>query len=225
MVLWGIIGRDRKAIAKAETEAAALAAVRDSLTSVVDEREQLISTLGLHSDSLESLAQSWRDSVGVLERNRETAQLAIRETTTLTGLAQELRRAFPELGDSVWRMLTIPAGKNDTLGIQYVAVPAWFAETFVIDHQNAASWRQQKDRLLAADSLQLLVTALQDSIVRLEDANSSAYATGYETAFSSYQRLSNQYVRALQEPRFKLGSSVGFVATAAAGFILGRALR
>jgi hypothetical protein len=46
-------------------------------------------------------------------------------------------------------------------------VPAWFAETFVIDHANAGSWRKQKDGLLVVDSLRLVVAALQDSILSL----------------------------------------------------------
>jgi len=46
-------------------------------------------------------------------------------------------------------------------------LPAWFAETFVIDHANAESWRAQKDQPLAVDSLRLAVAALQDSITGL----------------------------------------------------------
>ena len=52
--------------------------------------------------------------------------------------------------------------------LNYILVPAWFSETLIIDHQNAVSWREQKDKLLAVDSLQLGVSALQDSILRLE---------------------------------------------------------
>jgi hypothetical protein len=40
--------------------------------------------------------------------------------------------------------------------------------------------------LLAVDSLRLAVSALQDSVLRLEAAKPAAYATGYNVAHASY---------------------------------------
>ena len=55
-----------------------------------------------------------------------------------------------------------------------------------IDHQNAQSWRSQKDKLLSADSLQLMVTALQDSIMQLEVGKNVILEAVYGNAFSAY---------------------------------------
>ena len=49
--------------------------------------------------------------------------------------------SFPELGDSAWRMVTIPAAGGDSLGIEYFMIPAWFAETFVIDRGGRISYK------------------------------------------------------------------------------------
>jgi hypothetical protein len=227
-----LIGSNRAAIAKAQAEAAALGVERDSLIAVVQERGKLIVSFGLHGDSLESLAQWWRDSVDMLEQHRAAQELAIRQTGTLTTLEAELRAAFPELGPpcppyppcSAWRVATVPVA-GDTVGIEYLMVPAWFAETFVIDHDNAESWRAQKDRLLAADSLQLLVTTLQDSITRLEQARAEAYQSGYQVAYANYQQLSKQYVAELKKPRITLGSTARILFIAGAGLVIGREIR
>ena len=103
-------------------------------------------------------------------------------------------------------------------------VPAWFAETFVIDHQNAASWRAQKDQLLAVDSLRGAVIALQDSITRLVAANSEAYQTGYQAAYASYQDLSKRHIAELKKPRIRLGAAIGLVGAAGLGLVIGRAI-
>ena len=38
------------------------------------------------------------------------------------------------------RVRLVPLEDGDTLGLEYLLVPAWFAETFVIDHANARAY-------------------------------------------------------------------------------------
>lgn len=122
-------------------------------------------------------------------------------------------------------LTTVPLEDGDTLGIEYLMVPAGFAETFAIDHANAASWRAQKDQLLAVDSLRLVVTSLQDSILRLEAANARAYQAGYQAAYAGYRDLSRRYVAELKKPRIKLGSAIGLLGAAGVGVVIGRTIR
>jgi len=163
--------------------------------------------------------------VTALERRRTISQLAVRRLRTTGALVDRLRAVFPELGDTAWGLTTLPVGDGDTLGLEYLMVPAWFAETFIIDHANAASWRAQKERLLAADSLRLLAAALQDSVTSLAAANAAAYEKGYREAYGAYQDLSQRYVAELAKPRFELPSPLGLVAAAAVGLVVGRVLR
>ena len=90
---------------------------------------------------------------------------------------------------------------------------------------NAASWRAQKDRLLAVDSLRSVVASLQDSVTRLVAANAAAYATGYGTAYTSYQDLTRRYIAELNKPRIRLPSIVGFVGAVGVGIVVGRVTR
>ncbi len=110
---------------------------------------------------------------------------------------------------SNWGFTSIPFEPGNTLGIEYFLIPAWFTETFIIDHENAESWREQKDKLLSVDSLQLMVTALQDSIMQLEVAKSLILEAGYGNAFGAYQGLSDRYIKELSKPRVSLGTTVG----------------
>lgn len=79
--------------------------------------------------------------------------------------------------------------------------------------------------MLAVDSLRALVAALQDSVLSLEAANAEAYRAGYDAAYVGYQDLSGRYVAELRKPSLQLGSALGLLGAAGAGFFVGRALR
>ena len=222
VVLW-TVGGNRETIARARADAARLTTQRDSLVAVVHHRERQQAALTIQRETHEADIHRHRDSVIALERRRAAAQLSVRQIHTVGALQDRLRAAFPELGASAWGLTTLPFEGGDTLGLEYLLVPAWFAETFVIDHANAASWRQQKDQLLAVDSLRLVVTALQDSITQLEVAKRMAYEAGYQAAYTGYQDLSQRYVAELRKPRITLGRSISLIAAAGAGFVLARA--
>ena len=223
--IWGSITTNREAIAKVTVDAVRLVSERDSLVTVVRNRDTLIVSLDLRRDSLESVAQSWRDSIDALERIRAASQLAVRESPTVAAIQAELRASYPELGDSAWRVSRIPLGKADTVGIDVLMVPAWFAETFVIEHGDAQSWRAQRDELLAGDSLRSLIIAQQDSITLLQATNTNAYRAGYQAAYTGYLSISKRYVAELKKPRITFGSTFRFVAAAGAGVLFGRAIR
>jgi len=212
----------REAVARARAAASHLRLQRDSLLAEVEIRKRTEAALTSEREALESQAAELRKSVAGLEQSRAEAQLTVREIRMTGALEERLRAAFPELGDAAWGLTTLPFEDGDTLGLEYLLVPAWFAETFIIDRANAASWRAQKDRLLEVDSLRLVVASLRDSVTRLEAANAAAYATGHDAAYASYQDLSRRYVAELKKPRIRLPSLVGLVGV---GFVVGRVIR
>jgi len=223
LVVVGPTTCNRGAIARAKADAARLTNQRDSLLAVVGERERRQAALTIQRETHEAEVTRLRDSVIALERRRAAAQLSVRQIRTVGHLQERLRAAFPELGGAGWGLTTLPFHDGDTLGLEYLLVPAWFAETFAIDHANAASWRAQKDQLLAVDSLRGTVIALQDSITRLVAANVGAYHSGYQAAYTSYQDLSKRHLAELRKPRITLGSAaLGLLAAMGAGFVAGR---
>jgi len=224
MIAW-LAGGNRQAIARARAESVALATQRDSVLSVVAQRETERAQLTARADSFQTEAQALRDSIGRMEQERAEAQRGVRRIRTVGALQARLRQAFPELGPGGWGVTTVPVHQGDTIGIEYLMVPAWFAETFVIDHQNAESWRAQKDRLLAVDSLRVVVATLQDSITHLEVAKRLAYEAGYQAAFTSYQDLAKRHIAELRKPQIRLASTVWMLGAAGAGLLIGRLVR
>jgi hypothetical protein len=216
---------NQRAIARVEADAARLTSERDSLVTIVSQRERQTAALTIQRQTHEAEITRLRDSVIALERRRAARQLSVREIETVGALQGQLRAAFPELGDVAWGTTRVRFAGGDTLGIEYLLVPAWFAETFVIDHANAASWRAQRDRGLAVDSLCVVTAALQDSITALVAANAAAYQAGYQTAYAGYQDLSNRYVAELRRPRLGLGSALRILGAVGVGVVLDRAVR
>jgi hypothetical protein len=220
----GAFGNREREIARVTAQATQLEAERDSISAVVDSSTRVQAALRSERDTRAAEAAVLRDSVATLEHERQAGQLTVRAMRRTADLEAKLADAFPEIAASQWGVTTIPLDARDTLGIEYVLFPAWFTETFVIDHRNAESWRAQRDRLLLVDSLGLAVTALQDSITRLEAANRAAFEAGYQHAVNSHQDLTARYVAELRKPRFSLGSTVGLLAAAGLGFVVGTAI-
>jgi hypothetical protein len=220
--LLGALGNREREIARVTAHATQLEAERDSITAVVDLSTQVQEALRSERDARTAEAAVLRDSVATLERVREARQLTVRHIRRTAELEARLEDAFPEMAASQLGLTTIPLNDRDTLGIEYFLIPAWFTETFLIDHQNAQSWRAQRDRLLLVDSLGLAVTTLQDSITRLEEGKSLAFQAGYDHAFTRHQDLTARYVAELKKPRFSLGSTLGLcLGAAGAGALVG----
>ncbi|MHC4109047.1 MAG: hypothetical protein ACYSTY_13290 [Planctomycetota bacterium] len=218
--------QSQQEIARVKLEAERLAAARDSIANIVTANQVIQARLRRERDDSEAAAALLQDVVTVLERERKNAQLTVRTISQTAELQLRLQQTFPELAAASWGVTTLPLDAGDTLGLEYFLVPAWFSETFIIDHQNAAAWREQKDQLLAVDSLRLQVVALQDSITRLEAQNAVALQTGYNDALLSCQDLSQRYVAQLSKPRFSLGSTFGLcLGAAGAGLVVGTVIR
>jgi hypothetical protein len=223
LLAYGFDGK-RDAIERVRADAAELRHERDSLLTEIRRRHQETVALTGRVIQYKGAAAMLRDSVTALERRRAANQLSVREIRTTGALVARMASTFPELGDSTWGLTSVPVEDGDTLGIAYLMLPAWFAETFIIDHANAESWRAQKHRLVAADSLGRLVTALQDSVTLLVTANATAYQAGYDAAYAGYQDLASRHVAELRKPRIRIPSVIGLLGAAGVGLVVGRAL-
>ena len=115
----------------------------------------------------------------------------------------------------------LAARKKTGIAIHHTVGGTVFS-TVIIDHQNAEFWREQKDKLLAVDSLRVQVVALQDSIATLHALNTLALQAGYDNASTQYRDQTTRYIAELKKPRFSLGSTVGLcLGSAGAGLIIG----
>jgi hypothetical protein len=219
--------RDRAEIIKAQMNMEQLRGQRDSLLKRVAVLDSATVALEDSADGLVLEADSLRREVHDLERTREAAQLSVRRLRRPEDLTGRFRETFPEIGGSDWGITEVMSDDGGTpIGIQYLAVPLWFAETFIIDHQNANNYRAQVDRLQQMDSLQLLTIELKDTIIVLERAKTDAFRVGYDSAYTKYETLNDDYIKLLKNPRVSLRvpGLAAILGSAAAGVAVGAAV-
>jgi len=190
---------DREEIARTRLKAERMRAVRDSITTVAAFRDSLQHLILDNVHLKETVIAGLRQQVQTLEAQRTDEQLNVRYLDTREELEQQIMRTFPELGDSVWRVTEIYFPEEDE-SMEYLSVPLWFSETFIIDHQNADNLGRQVDKLRQMDSLQTVVTVLKDSLYVLEHQNRTAMQTGYEMAYAEFDTLQQKYIRLLEKP-------------------------
>ncbi|MBI2537106.1 MAG: hypothetical protein HYW06_09150 [Gemmatimonadetes bacterium] len=213
--------RNNGEIARLRVEADRVRLERDSIRRVVAMSDSMQQDLRRERDEKEAEAAGLRREVAALERDRTARQLEVRGLRRPDSLKAKLVETFPEMAASDWGVTDIRNEQED-VSVQYLLVPLWFSETFIIEHQNAESWREQGGKLQAVDSLQQRVVSLQDSVQRLEEQKVLALQTGYSNMLDRYEQLNQDFIAELRKPRVSLGSMLGLcVGAAGAGVIAG----
>lgn len=196
-----ILGRgiDREEIQRARLEMQELRASRDSIKAIVSLKDSLQAILSSQVKQLEAETTRLRDEVEVLEEERKENQLTVRNIRKKEDLQVKLASTFPEMAQSDWGVTEV-YNEDAEIGIEYLLVPLWFSETFIIDHQNSISYREQRDKLELVDTLNQQVVVLQDSLFTLEREKAVAYQMGYEEAFTKYEDINTKYIELLEQP-------------------------
>jgi chromosome segregation ATPase len=189
---------DHKAILAAQTEARQMRTARDSILSVVAVRESLQQQIHGWEQTLETQTQGLRTLVNTMEQGRQETQLGIRRLATRDTLAEELHKAYPQFSDRM-RVTEIYDPETER-SYEYLMLPMWFADAFLVDHRNAISYGAQRDSLRVLDSLQQRIKVLKDSIFHLEQQKAMAFRTGYDSAFAKYEVVNQRYVDLLAKP-------------------------
>ncbi len=189
---------DQEEIARARLELAQMRASRDSLAAVDALRDSMQAAVQHTIDGLQEEAEELRDQVAELERRRQQERLAVRRIWEPDSLKRKFDATFPAVARSS-RVIEI-VNEETGLGLEYLAVPRGFEDTFIIDHQDAESYRQQIGRLSMVDSLQAQVVAYKDSLFALERERALAWEAGYYESFDNYEALNRKYVRLLEQP-------------------------
>ncbi len=219
--------RAEREIVRAQAEAEFLRSQRDTILAIVAANDSLQREVALIRDEKEAEAVRLQDRIDQLERDRAAEQLTVRRLRRKEDLQERLRRTFPEMAASDWGVTEVFNEENG-IGIEYLLVPLWFSETFIIDHQNALAFRTQADTLRSLAGVLQQVNVLQDSIFSLERGSRTAFERGYADAFTRYEALNRDYIELLRQPRFSLGVPGGLTLLAGslgAGFVLGTVIK
>ncbi len=105
-----------------------------------DERESLLldaqRRLEAKAYILEVRGDSLRSEMELLSERLAGTRLTVASLRKKTGLDQRLRRDYPELGETAWGIVEVYDDESRRY-LEYMAVPLWMSETFIVDHQNA----------------------------------------------------------------------------------------
>lgn len=150
-----------------------------------------------HIETIRAL-QVAQETIIRMEEARRIEQSGVTTLYKPEDLLNRLRSTYPEFAHSNWGVTEIYNEEED-IGIEYLLVPVWFAETFIIEHQNSEAYRMQRDKLLMMDSLQIKIIFLVDRVLVLEKQISSAYKTGYDNAYTKYEEVNKAYIKLLEK--------------------------
>jgi septal ring factor EnvC (AmiA/AmiB activator) len=213
---------DHAEIARAQQEAQSLRDERESLLAQVaaktKEQERLTAQVGEREAQITTL----RTQVAQMEEQRKTAQWNIRSLTAEEEQQRLMVAAYPEVAGAM-RVADVHDDKND-IDIRYFMVPFAFAGLFLEEHQNAASYKGQTEKLRTVDGLQEQVKTLNAQVLQLEREKAEAYKTGYDSAFAKYEDINERYIALLQQPpkvEFKVPRWQTFALCTVAGVALG----
>lgn len=106
-----------------ETREAELMSTRDQLESRVGELEE-------QGDSL-------RAEIEIRDRRLEQTRLSTNRLSRKSGLDQRLRTSYSEFARIDWGVIDVYDDQSGRY-VEYMAVPLWMSETFILDHQNAS---------------------------------------------------------------------------------------
>jgi hypothetical protein len=227
VVFLGTRLRDERRIVRAEFEAEMLRTQRDSILRVVAINDSLQRELSFVRTGMEAEAARLLGRIDELEQERVANQLSVRRLRRTDDLRARIETTFPEMAASQWGVSEVFDDANG-VGIEYLMVPLWFSETFLIDHQNSLAFQTQVDSFRVLDGLRQQISQLQDSVFVLERGSRQAYQNGYDVAFARYEALNRDFIAELRRPRFDLGVKGGIVTMVGsfgAGALLGAVVR
>jgi hypothetical protein len=217
---------DRGKIAALQAEHAQLTRQRDSIYAYARTRDSL---QGILTDSVHVLTTqttALRDTVRRLEASRQAAVVAIRHLRQTPELTARVAAVFPEVARASRWGVTELYDEKEQISLEYIFFPAWFAETFLIDHENALNYKQQVGKLSVLDTLNTQVIKLKDSVLVLEQQKSAAFRTGYDSAFTKYEALNAEYINYLKSPKgLKFPGWLALVGSAAVGVVVGASVK
>lgn len=190
-------------IARVERERLQMQHQRDSIQTFVALKDSLQNILAGQINILKTDAENMRAHIQLLEEVRKENQIKVRYLSNVNALERKFLETFPEIPKENLKVFAQYDDRND-VSLDYIGIPLWFSETFIIDHQNAENYKKQTVKLKSLDSLNVFIGSLKDTLYFLEKEKSLAYKTGYDSSFSKYMDISKLYMKELSKPRFEL---------------------
>jgi hypothetical protein len=217
---------DKEEISRATIEREQLQNQRTELLALIAQKDSNQKVLEAKVIDLEAEVVQKQEEIASLESTRQVAQLNVRKLETTNDLENQLIETYPQIKESMMRT-EVPVKGLTGITLVYWSVPFRFAETFLIEHQNSESYKNQRDRLKEVTTMQEKIIGMEKKITFLEKEKSEAYQRGYDSAYVKYLDVNEKYLKLLNNPptvEFGLPQIGAIAIGTAAGFVGGVAL-
>lgn len=218
---------DQKEILRAQTEMQQLKQERTDLLQKVANLTQQQQSLNAEIEAQNSLIKENQEKIAQLEKERASNQLAVRKLRTEDQLENAFLQTYPQVANAANVGITQITDEKTHIKLPYLVVPAWFSETFVIEHQSNESRGKQIAEYQQNENLYGSVIDLKNKVLNLEEEKTNAYQNGYDKAYASYEDINQKYIDLLKTPpkvEFKAPNTWALLGCSALGVAIGASL-
>ena len=192
---------DKEELARVQAEMKSLSEEKTQLESKVTQLNVLQDKLYKTIESKNKEIVKNQEAIKGLELERKNKKIEVRKLNTESGLEKEFAKTFPQVIKAKnFGITNIKINEDSDITLPYYVIPAWFVETFIIEHNNLIKLKSEVDEYKKNEYLYGNVIALKDNVNKLESEKSQAYEKGYEEAFVKYQALNEEYIALLKKP-------------------------
>ena len=192
---------DKEEILRVETQMEELQQQKSALETHVEELDQKQAELNQTIQSKNEEIAANKNAIAQLEQEKANKQLAVRRLNTEDELENSFAKTYPQVVDAKnFGIVQMSIDEELNLKLPYYVIPAWFTETFVIEHNAMLTYKAQIETYKANEALYGSVLELKDQVLKLETEKTTAYYTGYEEAYQKYELLNQEYIELLKKP-------------------------
>ena len=177
---------DKEEISRVQTEMQGLQQQKLALETQIGELDEKQVELNQVIESKDAEIEANKGVIAQLEQERADQQLNIRQLNTEDELEKSFAKAYPQVVQAKnFGIVHMQINDELELTLPYYVIPAWFTETFVIEHDNMLTYKTEIETYKANEELYGSVLDLKDKVLQLETEKSNAYLTGYEEAYKN----------------------------------------
>lgn len=192
---------DKKEIERVNAELVALKQQKQQLEAKVTELDAKQQQLNTTIDEKNTEITINKQQIAKLEKQRDSQQFAVRRLTTENALEQSFATTFPQVINAAnFGIIKLPIKKKSKILLPYYVIPAWFTETFIIEHNNMLAYKAEIKEFKRNEALYGDVITLKSEVLKLESEKTAAYKEGYDEAFTKYEDVNEQYIKLLKKP-------------------------
>ncbi len=108
-----------------------------------------------------------KNAIAQLEQQRVDKQLSVRRLNTKEQLENSFAQAYPQVVDAKnFGIVQISIDDEFNLKLPYYVIPAWFTETFVIEHNTMLIYKAEIETYKTNEDLYGSVKELKDTLLK-----------------------------------------------------------